>query len=79
MSQRHFARRFRDVTGQSPVGWLIGRRVDTSLELLELGDDSIDEISAAVGFANAVTYRHHFRRRMNTAPSAYRRAFRGAP
>jgi AraC family transcriptional activator FtrA len=77
MSQRHFARRFRDVTGQSPVGWLIGQRIDTSLELLELGDGSIDEIAATVGFANAVTYRHHFRRRMNTAPSAYRRAFRG--
>jgi AraC family transcriptional activator FtrA len=77
MSERHFARRFRDVTGQSPVGWLIGQRIDASLELLELGDNSIDEIAATVGFANAITYRHHFRRRMNTAPSAYRRAFRG--
>ena len=76
LSERHFTRRFREVTGQSPVEWLIGRRVDTSLELLEAGDSSIEEIAATVGFTNTVTYRHHFRARLNTAPSAYRRAFR---
>lgn len=76
MAERHFTRRFRGVTGQSPIEWLIGRRVDTVLELLEAGDSPIDEIATAVGFANTVTYRHHFRTRLNTAPSDYRRAFR---
>jgi AraC family transcriptional regulator, transcriptional activator FtrA len=77
MSERHFARRFREVTGQSPVEYLIGLRVNTSLALLEADGGSIDEVASSVGFANAVTYRHHFRTRMHTAPSAYRRAFRG--
>ncbi|MDQ1496408.1 MAG: AraC family transcriptional regulator, transcriptional activator FtrA [Actinomycetota bacterium] len=76
MSDRHFARRFREVTGQAPLAWLIGQRIDASLEQLERGDRSIDEIATSVGFANAITYRHHFRQRLKTAPSTYRRAFR---
>jgi AraC family transcriptional activator FtrA len=76
LSERHFTRRFREVTGQSPIEWLLARRVDRSLELLERGDQSIDEIATVAGFANATTYRLHFRHRMNTTPSQYRRAFR---
>jgi AraC family transcriptional activator FtrA len=76
LSERHFTRRFREVTGQSPLEWLLARRVDRSLELLERSDHSIDEIATVAGFANATTYRLHFRQRMNTTPSQYRRAFR---
>lgn len=76
MSERHFSRRFREVTGQSPGDFLIARRVAASLELLERGDGSVEEIASTVGFANPVTYRHHFKQRMGTAPTAYRRAFR---
>ena len=76
LSERHFTRRFRAVTGQSPLEWLLARRVDRSLELLERSEHSIDEIATVAGFANATTYRLHFRQRMNTTPSQYRRAFR---
>jgi AraC family transcriptional regulator, transcriptional activator FtrA len=76
LSERHFTRRFREVTGQSPIEWLLARRVDRSLELLERSEQSIDEIATVAGFANATTYRLHFRHRMNTTPSQYRRAFR---
>ena len=76
LSERHFTRRFREVTGQSPLEWLLARRVDRSLELLERSAQSIDEIATVAGFANATTYRLHFRQRMNTTPSQYRRAFR---
>jgi AraC family transcriptional activator FtrA len=76
LSERQFTRRFRDVTGQSPMDWLIGRRVAASLQLLESGDDTIEQIAAAVGFATGMIFRHHFRIRMSTSPSAYRRAFR---
>jgi AraC family transcriptional activator FtrA len=76
MSERHFTRRFREITGESPVHWLIGRRVDASLELLEHGATAIEDVARTIGFANAITYRHHFRSRMHTTPMAYRRAFR---
>jgi AraC family transcriptional activator FtrA len=76
LSERHFTRRFREITGQTPIAYLTDRRIDASLALLESGDQSIDQVATAVGFANPVTYRHHFRARMHTSPSAYRRAFR---
>ncbi|HEX4428019.1 MAG TPA: helix-turn-helix domain-containing protein [Frankiaceae bacterium] len=76
LSTRQFSRRFHEVTGESPIGWLISRRVAASLPLLESGDDSIDKVSGLVGFATVMTFRHHFRERMRTSPMAYRRAFR---
>jgi AraC family transcriptional activator FtrA len=75
LSERHFTRRFREVTGQSPIAYVIERRVAASLELLETGDQSVDQIAQAVGFANAITYRHHFRARMKVSPTTYRRTF----
>jgi AraC family transcriptional regulator, transcriptional activator FtrA len=76
LSVRQFSRRFVQVTGESPIGWLINRRVAASLRLLESGDDPIDKVAGMVGFVTVTTFRHHFRLRMHTSPTAYRRAFR---
>ncbi len=77
LSERQFTRRFRDVTGESPYDWLVGQRIAASLPLLEAGDDPVERVATTVGFATAVTFRHHFRARLQTSPTAYRRAFRG--
>jgi AraC family transcriptional activator FtrA len=76
LSERQFARRFRGVTGTSPIDWIINRRVHASLPLLETGDDSVEQVGTAVGFPSAVIFRKHFRAKMRTTPTAYRRAFR---
>jgi AraC family transcriptional activator FtrA len=75
LSERQFSRRFRQVTGSSPIDWLIGQRVRSSLALLETGDDSIAVVGASVGFPNAMIFRKHFGNRMRTTPTAYRRSF----
>jgi AraC family transcriptional regulator, transcriptional activator FtrA len=75
LSQRQFSRRFRAVTGQSPLEWLIGQRIAASLAYLDSGDNPVEQVAAQVGFSNPVTFRHHFRARMHTSPQAYRRAF----
>jgi AraC family transcriptional activator FtrA len=75
MSTRSYLRHFRLCTATSPIRWLIERRVQASLALLESSEASVDEIAAATGFASATTYRHHFARAMRTSPTAYRRAF----
>ena len=77
LSERQFARRFREVTGESPYEWLVGQRIAASLVLLEAGDDPVERVAAAVGFQTVMTFRHHFRTRLHTSPSAYRKAFRG--
>ncbi|MET9020083.1 helix-turn-helix domain-containing protein [Actinopolymorpha sp. NPDC004070] len=78
MSRRSYLRHFQRCTGTSPIRWLIAQRVQASLALLERGDAPVEQVAASVGFATAVTFRHHFARTMRTSPSAYRRAFRTA-
>ncbi len=79
MSPRTYLRRFARDVGTSPIKWLIARRVQASLPLLEATESPIERIATAVGFDNAITYRHHFARAMATSPSEYRRTFRRDP
>nr|WP_030499647.1 transcriptional regulator FtrA [Micromonospora purpureochromogenes] len=78
MSPRTYLRHFARATGTTPIRWLIDRRVQASLPLLETTTAPIEEVAATVGFETAVTFRHHFTAAMRTSPSAYRRAFTGA-
>ncbi|MGC4897257.1 transcriptional regulator FtrA [Micromonospora sp. DT31] len=75
MSTRTYLRHFARATGTTPIRWLIERRVQASLPLLETTTVPIEEIAAMVGFETAVTFRHHFTAGMRTSPSAYRRTF----
>lgn len=75
MSQRTFARRFRDETGTTPHAWLLARRVALAEQLLETGDLSVEEVARQCGFGSATMLRHHFGRLRGTAPSRYRRTF----
>jgi AraC family transcriptional activator FtrA len=75
VSTRTYLRHFTRATGTSPNRWLISQRVQASLPLLEETDIPVERIATTVGFATAVTYRHHFHRAMRTSPSAYRRSF----
>ncbi len=76
MSTRTFTRRFREATGTSPRQWLLFQRLDSSRELLETTDHTLDRIAALVGFGSPVTLRHHFARALGVSPAAYRRSFR---
>jgi len=76
VSPRTFARRFREETGTTPLQWLLSRRVVEARRLLEETDLPVEEVAWRVGFATPASLREHFRRAMETTPSAYRRAFR---
>lgn len=75
MSERTFARRFREETGTTPHRWLLGRRVALAEQLLETGDLGVEEVARRSGFGSATMLRHHFGRLRGTVPTAYRRAF----
>lgn len=76
MSPRNFSRRFRDVTGTTPMKWLNHQRLTRVRELLEDTDLPIAKIAAQTGYGSAVTLRQRFAHHLGTSPSAYRRAFR---
>jgi AraC family transcriptional activator FtrA len=76
MSQRSYIRHFALATGTSPLRWLVARRVAAARTLLEATDAPVEQVGAAVGFADPATFRRHFGRAVGTPPSAYRRTFR---
>jgi transcriptional regulator GlxA family with amidase domain len=75
MSERTFARRFREETGTTPHQWVLGQRVALAEHLLETAELSVEEVARRCGFGSATMLRHHFSRLRRTAPTAYRRAF----
>jgi AraC family transcriptional activator FtrA len=75
MSDRTFARHFREETGTSPYRWLTHVRLLSAQHRLETTNQSVDEIARAVGFGTAETLRHHFRRRFHVSPTSHRRRF----
>jgi AraC family transcriptional activator FtrA len=78
LSPRTFARRFRSVTGTTPMKWLARQRVLHAQRLLETTDLPVEIIAQRCGFATATVLRSHFRRVAGTSPQAYRRVFRCA-
>ncbi|MGF0117683.1 helix-turn-helix domain-containing protein [Promicromonospora sp. Marseille-Q5078] len=75
LSERTFARRFRQETGTTPAAWLARQRVARAQELLESTEAPVDEIARLCGFGSAPVLRHHFARQLSTSPVAYRRRF----
>lgn len=70
---RTFERRFRAVTGVSPVRYIQEMRIEQAKERMVEDDRSLDEIGWAVGYADPASFRRLFRRIVGISPSAYRR------
>jgi transcriptional regulator GlxA family with amidase domain len=77
LSQRTFARRFRQSTGTTPLQWLLSQRLRLAQQLLESGDDPIPVVARKAGFGTAANLRQHFTRATTVSPQAYRRIFGG--
>jgi AraC family transcriptional regulator, transcriptional activator FtrA len=79
LSPRQFSRRFRAATGASPGAWLLRRRLDAALPLLEASDEPVELVAARVGFPTPAAFRRHFARAYGVPPSAWRRSFAARP
>jgi AraC family transcriptional activator FtrA len=77
-SLRTFQRRFKEVTGSSPHQWLVQQRVTRARELLEAGDQSVEQIATLSGLGSSANLRKHLGRILGTTPRAYRAAFRAS-
>lgn len=75
LSERTLARRFRDVTGETPLAWLTAMRIQHATELLESSSATLSDITAASGFGTPETFRREFKRLRGISPSRYRLAF----
>ena len=74
MSVYHFARRFRDTIGMSPHAYVLCRRIRRAQEMLNRGQSSLTQVSAACGFSSQAHLTAVFRRSLGVTPGEYRRA-----
>lgn len=75
MSPRTFARRFKEATGVTPGRWLAQQRIARAQQLLETTDLDVEVVASRSGLGSGANLREHFRRELETTPSAYRRTF----
>lgn len=78
MSERHFARSFRDEVGVTPARYVEQVRLEAARRLLEETEEGVEAVARRCGFGTAETMRRTFLRALHLSPAEYRRRFRTA-
>ncbi len=75
MSTRTFKRRFKAATGETPLNYLQGLRIEGAKKKLEQGTDSVEHISEEVGYEDMAFFSKLFKRLTGLSPTGYRKKF----
>jgi AraC-like DNA-binding protein len=73
LSRFHFARAFRQAVGQSPLRYVIARRLERAAVLLIEGETPLVEIALSLRFSSQANFSRAFRQSTGMAPGQYRR------
>ncbi len=65
-------RLFKDVTGETPIEYIMNLRMEAGIKLLSSTDLSIAEIADQIGFGSATYMTRVFKQKLNTTPGKYR-------
>lgn len=76
LSPRHFKRRFKQVTGESPLKYLQQMRLEKAKNMLEENIKDIEAITSQVGYEDSRTFRRFFKQYTSLSPREYRDRFR---
>ena len=72
LSKFHFSRRFKQVTGQSPIQHFINLKMEFACSLHDSTSDSIKKVAAAVGYSDPYYFSRLFKQVIGVSPSDYR-------
>ena len=75
ISPRHFKRRFKNATGDSPLAYLQRVRIEAAKRKLETTLENITEITWQVGYEDSNSFRRLFRKYTGLSPREYRERF----
>jgi transcriptional regulator GlxA family with amidase domain len=76
MSERSFARRFKECVGMTPASYVEVSRLQAARVALEQSDALIDRVALDCGFGNAERMRRVFQRHLGISAGEYRDRFR---
>lgn len=72
MSKDHFIRKFKKVTGMTPVLYITTRRMEKAELLLVTTTLSVKQIASEVGYGNTSYFNKQFRKKFKLSPQMYR-------
>ncbi|WP_168735855.1 helix-turn-helix domain-containing protein [Cohnella fermenti] len=75
----HYSKLFKELTGQIPLEYVNGLRIDRAKLLLRETNDRIHEIASQVGFASEFYFNRRFKQSVGMAPGRYRSQTRRQP
>ncbi|MEQ3550162.1 helix-turn-helix transcriptional regulator [Pseudonocardia nematodicida] len=78
MSAGHLSREFRRAYGESPYSYLMTRRIERAMALLQRGELSVTEVCFAVGCSSLGTFSTRFSELVGVPPSVFARRPGGA-
>ena len=75
ISPRHFVRRFKSATGDSPLQYLQRIRIETAKQKLEKTRQPVAEITRQIGYKDPNSFRKLFKKNTGLSPREYRNRF----
>jgi AraC-like DNA-binding protein len=76
MSSGHLSREFKRAYGESPYSYLMTRRIERAMALLQRGDLTVTEVCFEVGCSSLGTFSTRFTELVGVPPSVYQRESR---
>jgi len=74
LSRTRLAERFRHFLGESPIAYLAQWRLKLGAEMLQSTENSVAEVSAAVGYGSEAAFNRAFKRQFACPPAHFRRS-----
>ena len=74
---RYLCRLFSKYTGETPINYINGKRLEYAAHLLVATSDTIKQIATVVGFSDEYYFMRLFKKRYGVTPKTYRNTFSG--